>query len=511
MPSIDKIAVARGEHQRQLSAIGPSLSGWVYGDAPSGLFARAVPVAELRLAARRAYEQHVAVNRAACGTVFQARQDVEAHGLFVVGYEVEPGTRALEDILRGGSLQDRLAAVAAVCDAIPTWWSVVGAPLLPLAADIVITAAGAARLLPRFPSREIPAAALFEVSHRVNCLAPDYFRSRPEGADAAASQCLDLFALGALLRRVVLADHPSEASDRALVRAVHGRLHHDGVPDPALPLWIHRLPAVTQIRDLSQRWTAPAPEARRELEPATVASALRTLAGNTTPVDAVRAVYRAERSEAVAYGFVRDLLSKEESPELLMEAAWRAAALSRLSQALDHYERAIEIAPDFLPAYVEQLQLICSASASPDPELAGLFEIDLEFAARMEQRLARDFERIERTEHLEAAEYEVQVADYYLRRTRALPARLNDVARFVHARMHGRDGQLDPRKVELNVVYAELLLHERPADAATQLLRVDSLLNNHRLHRHVLPRRSLDRARARAAWVRRALARQGSR
>src|ERR1044071_8998540 len=76
VPSIDKIAVARGEHQRQLSAIGPSLSGWVYGDAASGLFARAVPVAELRLAARRDYERHVAVNRAACGTVFQARQDV---------------------------------------------------------------------------------------------------------------------------------------------------------------------------------------------------------------------------------------------------------------------------------------------------------------------------------------------------------------------------------------------------------------------------------------------------
>src|SRR5437764_254392 len=85
------------------------------------------------------------------------------------------------------------------------------------------------------------------------------------------------------------------------------------------------------------------------------------------------------RSEAVAYGFVRDLLSKEESPELLMEAAWRAAALSRLSLALDHYERAIEIAPDFLPAYVEQLLLICTASASSDPELAEPFEIDLEF------------------------------------------------------------------------------------------------------------------------------------
>jgi tetratricopeptide (TPR) repeat protein len=314
-----------------------------------------------------------------------------------------------------------------------------------------------------------------------------------------------------LLRRIVFADRAPEASERVLERAVHGRLHHDAVPDPALPQWTHRLPAVTQIRDLSQRWTAHMPEARLALLPETVAGALRTLAVNATTVEAVRAVYRTERSEAVAYGFVRDLLSKEESPELLMEAAWRASALSRLAQALDHYERAIELAPDLLPAYVEQLKLICSASASSDPELAGPFEIDLEFAARMEQRLARDFASIEQVDPLEAAEYEVQVADYYLRRTRALPARLNDVARFVHARMHGRDGELDPRKVELNVVYAELLLRERPADAASQLLRVDSLLGNRKLHPHVLPRKSLDRARARAACVRAVLGRQGGR
>jgi tetratricopeptide (TPR) repeat protein len=437
-----EVEVAPGRIARLWEA-GPSFWGSVHRSQENADLYRLVPVARIPLEGRSEVRRWVGSRaRPAIAPIAEAHQLVG--GWFAIRYGLQ-AERTLAELPAGTSPSDRLDFAVRVLDAFPGWIEALGGGLLPMPADIAVTATGATYLLP-MPYRWAPApGAVLEEPARGWHLAPELVRGRPAGPAEAP----DRYALGATLLRLFaspLLDDPAEL----LLRAATATAFEPRYLASDLPTWLQGLPAAERLRTGIGELVKADAEARCRSEPGRIADALLAWRPWTVPDEAVRRL-EAEGKPGEAWVLLLEALEAGSDYELLLTGGRLAAKDPRRhAAAVQLLERAIERDPDRPEAYRLQLELLA----------AGAGDVDVE------ARLLRDFAWLPayRKDALEVA-----VARRLLRL-----GRFHRAATFIYQRLFRGDDYLW-WKLEANLCYAEALLGlpDRQGEVRRQLDRVD--------------------------------------
>jgi hypothetical protein len=411
------------------------------------------PLDEAPVQLRHAFGELVGrARRPGVAAVREAFQGVVGVDQFVVGYRVEGAGRSLAEVLAQPDPFARLDAMLQVLRAVPGWWEAVGPPLLPMPAEVVLTAAGPC-LLPVAGRRLPRASAALRVPVRASFLAPEFARMRCDLPwDDATWRKVDAFALGAALLRCFhdLPDPPDGAA--ALRLAAVGLLAEVEEDRCILPFWLRRVEAARYAVRLIRDLVAPEAE-RRALAPEHLADLLDQCRRGMEPLAAIRHAIAFDTPLA-AMQLLQDILFSQESYELLILGGQLANRLDWPMAAVDFYERAIAREPNRRDAYEAQFVLLASARDRPGL-LQDHYRADGATAAELETRLWRDFGALPPDSQ---REHEVALARHLLWCGLEFhPSDLVRAVRFIRPRLSDPATGYRWDAYELNLAYAEAL------------------------------------------------------
>jgi tetratricopeptide (TPR) repeat protein len=468
-----ELEIAPGRLER-LAPAGPSFWGSVHRGKEPTVYYRLVPVAQVPLDGRSEVRRWVGGSpRPGVAPIADAQQ-VATGGWFAIRYDLS-AAHTLAELPPQTSLSARLGFAVRVLHAFPRWVEALGDGLLPMPADIAVTAAGSPYLLPmpyRWPPD--PPAALEEPARGWH-LAPEIVRGRPSDTPEAA----DRYALGATLMRLFARpelDDPAELLLRAATATAFGRRHLRSL----LPGWFEGLPAAERLRTGVGRLLQTEPAARCWDELGRLAEELAALRPWTVPAEAIRRL-EVEGRRDQAWVLLLEALDDDSGYELLLAGGGLAGRDPRRHEAAVRlFEQAIERQPERPEAYQMQIELLATEAGTGSDATGDL--------------LVRDFQWLPayRQDALE-----VRVAQRLLGLGRSRRA-----AEFIYPRLFRNDDYLW-WKLELNLCYAEALLGlpQREGEARRQLDRVERGLDTVQEHR-TEPVSTIRRARAWAAQLR---------
>jgi tetratricopeptide (TPR) repeat protein len=468
-----EVEVAPGRVER-LAAVGASFWGSVHrGEDPPSLY-RLVPVAKVPVEGRNEIGRWAGGRtRPAVAPIAEARQLVDG-GWYAIRYHLR-AERTLAELPPETSPSDRLELAVRVLGAFGDWMDALGSGLLPMPADIALTAAGTPYLLP-MPYRWAPdPGAVLEEPDRARYLAPEVVRGRPAGPAEAA----DRYALGATVLGLFAQPQPDDPAELLLQAATATALEPRRLRG-LLPSWLQELPVTERLLTGVGELLKTDPEARCRPDPGRIAEELLELRPWTVPAEAVRKL-EVEGRRDDAWVLLLEALGAGGDYDLLLAGGRLAMKDPRRHEAAVRlFERAIELAPERPDAYRWQLELLADGAGGDD--VAG--------------SLLRDFARL--PAHRQDA-FEVAVARRLLEV--GGPRR---AAEFIYRRLY-RDRDYLWWKLELNLCYAEALLglRDREAEVRRQLDRVEEGLDKVERGRTMAP----GELRSNRAWARRLRAR----
>lgn len=460
----------------RLAPAGASFWGSVHRSQEPPGFYRLVPVAKMPLEGRSEVRRWVGGQaRPAVAPIAEAHQ-LAAGGWFAIRYHLR-AERTLAELPPETSPSDRLDLAVRVLRAFGDWVDALGSGLLPMPADIAVTAAGTPYLLP-MPYRWAPdPGAVLQEPVRGFHLAPEVVRGRPAGPAEAA----DRYALGSTLLGLFARPRPEDPAE-LLLRAATATALEPRHLRSLLPPWLQGLPAAERLLTGVGELLKADPEARCRPDPGRIAEELLAVRPWTVPAEAVRRLEVEGRPDD-AWVLLLEALGEDADVELLLAGGRLAMKDSRRHDAaVQLFERAIDRAPERPDAYRWQLELLAAGAGGVD--VAG--------------SLLRDFSRL--PDYLQDR-LEVALARRLLELGRARQA-----AKFVHPRLF-RDGTYLWWKLELNLCYAEALLGlpNKEAEVRQQLDRVERGLDRVEQGGTMAPWE----LRTNRAWARRLRARLG--
>jgi hypothetical protein len=456
----------------ELLRVGPSLRGSVYRSRVRPFFYRLWPIAETPLDLRHEMAEWVRQpRRAGLAPVLEAVQDY-GEGVFFLRYEAGP-QRSLAEALGDPDPGVRLAHVARVMGALPTWWKTLGQGLLPMPADILLSHDGAPSLLP-MPNRLLPTAdAVFGEPVRGLYLAPEIVR----GLQGSPSESSDLYALGVVLLGCFY-EIPAARAEESLWRTANGTVFDSTRLVAKLPFWLEGLMATHKAIGACRHLVEWSAEARSRTNPADLS---RDLLQWSQRMEAVRAVtdLRVSGHPREALSLLKDILLEHDSFDLLLLAGRIAAEdLGHQLEAVDFFEKAMEREPGRPEPYQEQLRAIMPLVTDGIPgELLVLLGGQGTAVAKLDALLERDFRRLPAERQ---AEHEEGMALYLLSR-----GQFQDAVRFIHPRLF-QGSTWAWWKLGMNLSFAEALTGQgRLGEAAEHLQQMKGKFQKARENRTI--------------------------
>lgn len=452
---------------------GTSLHGWIYRSLEHPCCYRLVPLDEMPIQRKHDLQKWVGTQRT--GTVIaKAWQPTADLPFYVVKYEVDGLRRTLAEALTDPVLGRRLDSAISFLEALEDWWEILGSPLLPTPADVALTNAGRALLLP-LPAWRLPGVeSVLAEPERLQYLAPEVVRSQtlPAPENQREGRALDLFSAGVGILRGLHWEREAEPTEVAFQRAAAGTLVARMIGRERLPSWASQLDSAREARQVLERWVSGSPAERGGASPKALSNLLSRCRHELDPGVAVRKL-RDSGPPSEAFALAERILFEDESPELLTLAGDLATETERPLEALDYYERAIGRAPDPEGVAEAQLRVIVSAGLGPGP-IRDLFLLKGPVGTQLDERLWRDFRLLgeDRKRKLE-----LEMARHLLWRGEQMATSYVSAARFIADRLGVSSGEFQWWNLEMNMAYAEALLGQGALPAArSQLATIKAAL-----------------------------------
>ncbi|TQM85312.1 hypothetical protein FHX81_7791 [Saccharothrix saharensis] len=353
----------------------------------------------------------------------------------VVCYETN-GRRSLADAIADPDPARRVDAVVTALRALPGWWESLGPGMMPMPADIVLTDAGP-QLLP-LPCWGAPSfTELLSAPERVLHLAPDLARGQ-----TAVGRAEDLFALGVAALRC-FGTTPDTDAERLLHRAACAVAPSGERLDGRLPTWMRRVgPIRAVLEDLCEMTTAPR---RGDVDVTWLADRLQHARDAMDPVAAVQGLRDAGEPEQ-ALSLARAVLVDAPHYDVLVLAATIAYQDTAAPlEALTLLDRAVEIAPDRVEAYGEQMSVVAIGEVWAVVQALLSDAIDDSFTRRLDATVQTAFHRLPRALR---GRHAPAMASHLIRQ-----GRVREANAFAHKWLH--DGKtLMWWRFDLMIVYA---------------------------------------------------------
>ncbi|MET7688623.1 hypothetical protein ABZT06_11685 [Streptomyces sp. NPDC005483] len=376
------------------------------------------------------------------------QRQIGGHWYQVVSYETDAG-RGLADALDDPEPADRVAAVAAALRAYPGWREAIGAGLVPMPADIVLTGDRGPLLLPLPPWGAPALDQLTGDPERIAHLTPEAAAGRP-----ALARDPGLYALAVAAHRC-FGNLPDTVPERLLQRAACAAVFTD---EERLPPWMRRVEPVRAVRDRLRDLTGPGAAYLGVEESGGLADALDAARGAMDPVTAVRSL-RTAGSPRMAVGLAHSALIDRPSYELLLLAAEIAREdLREPLEALSLLERAVQADAGRPEAYAAQLSIIGRLWPVLEGSLARA--ADDSFTQRLNDTARTAFQRLPKEQR---REYAHEMAQCLIGQGAFAEANVH-----THTWLHD-DGTLMWWRFDLMLDYAETFLLLGRRDAAAQV------------------------------------------
>jgi hypothetical protein len=304
----------------------------------------------------------------------------------VVCYETA-ARRSLADALADFEPARRVDAVVTALLALPRWWESLGPGMLPMPADIVLTDAGP-QLLP-LPCWGSPSfSELLAGPERVLHLAPCVARGQAEMGRAE-----DLFSLAIAALRC-FGTSPETDPERLLHRVACAVAPSGERLEGRLPVWMRRVGAIRAALDELRELTSPAAATKPggDGDVAWLARRLQRARDAMDPVTAVQSL-RDAGEPGQALSLARAIVVDDPRYDVLVLAAniaYKDAGAPL--EALTLLDRAVQVDPDRVEAYEEQISVIGDLWTSV---LALLTDaIDDSFTRRLDTTIQTAFRRL---------------------------------------------------------------------------------------------------------------------
>ncbi|MEV1115517.1 hypothetical protein AB0I91_10650 [Actinosynnema sp. NPDC049800] len=353
----------------------------------------------------------------------------------VVCYETSGG-RSLADAIADPDPARRVDAVVQALRALPGWWESLGPGMVPMPADVVLTDAGP-QLLP-LPCWGAPSfAELLSAPERVLHLAPGLARGQ-----TAVGREEDLFALAAAALRS-FGTSPETDAERLLHRAACAVAPSGERLDGRLPVWMRRVgPIRAVLDDLCELTTSPG---RGDVDVTWLADRFQHARDAMDPVAAVRALREAGDPDQ-ALSLARAVLVEDPNYDVLVLAATIAYqdAAAPL-EALTLLDRAVEVDPERVEAYGEQMSVVAVGEAWAMVQALLSDAIDDSFTRRLDATVRNAFHRLP---HALRARHAPAMTSHLVRQ-----GRVREANAFAHKWLH--DGKtLRWWRFDLMIAYA---------------------------------------------------------
>lgn len=432
--------------QEHLVLIGPSFRGGVYRSAAKPYFLRAVPIAWAPLEVRAAFAHSVgAFDCSGIAPVIQTEQHANS-GLYLIRYQIPESAVPLPEILASQERQLRLDCCPRILAALPLWWQTLGHMALPMPADMVLLDDGTINLLPwHAPQHQLPILEdIFDYPERATFLAPEIVR----GLSVSTYENLDFYAIGMVLSQCFF-HFPANSGIEAILQAAIGASVAKKNRISKLPAWLERLPVTRDAIAIIQQLTATDPMVRASLNLHDLTIQMRNYVQQMNPLVAV-AELRTKNQPAIALALLCDILSIEETYELLMLAGIISTDIDSPLQSVDFFARAININSARHDAYIEQTRAITATS----PSTKNISE-------KLDAMLRHNLQLLSVAEQSHLA---LEIANYLLRRNKFIWAH-----QFLY--QHIYDGKTWLWwKAELNLACVEALIGQNRLREAQQFL-----------------------------------------
>jgi hypothetical protein len=441
------------QQSEKLRLIGPSFYGWTYRSASGPVCYRLLAIDTVQAQQRHEINNWIGKPPApGLARITKAWQPHTDLGYFYVRYELEGIECTMTEVLASPDASLRLDFATRALRALPVWWQQLPRdhPLLPMPADIVYTSNGSPHLL-SLPYWQLPGVeAIFAEPVRGLYLAPELVCARR----SITWESVDRYALGVTLLQCFYHLPAVDDVEALLPRAANGTIFTPRKMRSKLPFWHERVEAAKQAMAIARRLVALNPGTREAVN----LDILEQCSRRMDPLAAVaeKAIDRPDE----AFLLVQDILLNQESYELLMmasELAWRR--LNRPLEALDLYERAINLEAARPEAYDAQLQVIVAAGKLA--RLSQLVANNPAVGAQLDAKMWRDFQSLPPDLQL-AREHEV--ADYLLWRQQ-----YDAAAHFIYPRLFD-NGTYVWWKFAMNLAYAEALMSQGKLTEAREQL-----------------------------------------
>lgn len=442
------------------------MHGWVYRSSTDATWYRVIRMDDAPLDWRhRIRERHSDPNQAIMPPQHDWQQLVNGRPHLVIAYQADAPARSLAEVLGGGNPDGCLRGIVSYLRTLPEWWRLISPPLFALAAEVIIYADGKAQLLglPRCP---LPGTfTVFDEPRRVFYLAPELVRSAIDGTrNASAWEAVDRYTIGAIALQGLCRLPEIQRVERALFRAAGGSLLKQPTAKNNLPPWLHGVTQYRQTLSLIRRLTSTSVDTRlavdlpqladrfdrlRELlDPRVAAASLRDRTQPREALDLLQQVFPLAETLGIDAECQYDLMCF--AGELC------AQYLHRPLEAVDYFERAIDLNPAVATAYREQLRAI--ATAGYQRELASLLESSRTIAIEGDTKLWRNYRFLAGSRAFHAGD-EISQTDDRLVARYALWRRQYEVARdFIYPRLYDANKVYIWWDFDLNLAYVQAFL-----------------------------------------------------
>lgn len=394
-----------GSHGNEAMLVGPSLFGWVYRSSCGTTWYRLFPSEQLDHVGQSELEWRHRFRTQTLppsSSILTAQRDwhqlFEDESWLVVAYESARPGKSLAEHIRGKDATLRMRSAVAALRALPEWWNTLELPILPLPADIVVSDDGSIQLLwiprPRLPDSNTAVANPERILH----MPPELLRSAANVAwDIATWKAVDLYAIGVTLLGCYCQLPDVQRPVPLMQRAATGSLFQKLQARCDLPPWLERFSNHRNTVSGLHRLTSPVLKTRLEVDLGKLADRLERSLALFDPRSAV-AWLRDQAKPQEALDLLQELFPLTASLEidtdlqydlLCMAGELCARYLRRVLDALDYYERAIDLNGHRREAYREQLRVI--ASSPHHMELADIVESNSPISTDLDMKLWRNY------------------------------------------------------------------------------------------------------------------------
>jgi hypothetical protein len=463
---------------------GTSLRGAIYRSGQSGWWYRLVPCDQAPADWHESLQRHsfTMADDQLIAPVRHWRQSLEGVAHLVVLYRHNIPGRTMAECLQDSTPDSRVRCAAGVLRALPNWWQHLHRPLVPLPADIVLGVDNRLRLL-WMPPGPLPGYdTILADPHRVLYLSPELVRSASNLPwDESTWEAIDRYAVGVGVLQCYHRLPDVDRFETAMFRTANGTLLNQLQPRTDFPPWVERFATHHNTITVVQRLTAPTLDTRRSVHLGQLADRLEH---HLQLFDARRAVeqLRDLAKPAEAVDLLQEVFPLIESLSISVEMHYDLLRLAgelcekylrRPLDALDFYDRAIDLLPAAPQACRDQMRMI--ANARHHPALALLLQAAPDVAGEIDAKLWRNYTKLYQGRAHHAANPDEHLDDHLIARYLLWREQFAQARDFIFPRLTDANGKYLWWDFELNLAYVAAFIGLETGEGSNASRAVEQL------------------------------------